>query len=61
MYSFLTINNKKLRRTKTIQNKKLSNLVFENSNLTSKTSDNFEKVIFNFSSHEMKNRCPVKV
>ena len=50
---FLNINNKKLSRAKSIQNKKLSNLVSENSNLISETSHNPEKVIFNFSSHEL--------
>ena len=50
---FLNINNEKLNRAKSIQNKKLSNLVLENSNLISETSHNPEKVIFNFSSHEL--------
>ena len=49
----LNINNKKLSRAKSIQNKKLSNLVLENSNLISETSHDPEKVIFNFSSHEL--------
>ena len=50
---FLNINNKKLNRAKSIQNKKLSNLVLENSNLVSATSHGPEKVIFNFSSHDL--------
>ena len=61
---FLNINNKKLNSAKSIQNKKLSNLVLENSNLISEMSHNTEKVIFNFSSHELsddENRCSVKV
>ena len=48
---FLNINNQKI--NKSIQNKKLSNLVLENSNLISETSHNLEKVTFNFSSHEL--------
>ena len=39
--------------TKLNNNKKLSNLVLDNSNLISKTSHNPEKVIFNFSNHEL--------
>ena len=50
---FLNINNKKLNRAKSIQNKKLSNLVLENSNLVSATSHNLEKVIFNFPNHDL--------
>ena len=50
---FLNINNEKLCRAKSIQNKKLSNLVLENSNLISETWHEPEKVIFNFSSHEL--------
>ena len=50
---FLNINNKKLNRAKSIQNQKLSNIVLENSNLICETSHNPEKVIFNFSSHEL--------
>ena len=53
MYIFLNINNKKLNRAKSIQNKKLSNLVLENSNLVSATLHNPEKAIFNFSSHDL--------
>ena len=48
---FLNTNNKKLSRAKSIQNKKLRNLVLENSNLISDTSYGPEKVIFNFSIH----------
>ena len=65
---FLNTNNKKLKSKKSIQNRKLSNLVLESSNLISEMSHNSEKVIFNFSSHKlsratkmMKNRCFVKV
>ena len=50
---FLNINNKKLHRAKSIQNKKLSNLVLENYNLVSATSHDPEKVIFIFSSHNL--------
>ena len=50
---FLNINNKKLNRAKCIQHKKLSNLVLENSNLVSAMSQDSEKVIFCFSSHEL--------
>ena len=50
---FLNINNKKLNRDKRIQNKKFSNLVLENFNLISETSHDPEKMIFNFSSHEL--------
>ena len=49
----LNKNNKTFSRDKSIQNKKLSNLVFENSNLISETSHNPEKVVFNFFSHEL--------
>ena len=61
---FLNINNKKRSRAKSIENKKLRNLVLENSNLTSETSHEPEKVIFNFSNHELSvdnNHCSVKV
>ena len=50
---FLNINNKKLSRAKSIQNRKLSNLVLESSNLILETSHNSEKVIFNISTHEL--------
>ena len=40
-------------QTKSIQNKKLINLVLENSNFISETSHNPEKIIFNFSGHEL--------
>ena len=50
---FLNINNKKLNRAKSIQNKKLSNLVLENSNLVSAMLQDPEKVIFCFSSHDL--------
>ena len=49
----LNINNKKLNRAKSIQNKKLSNLVLENSNLVSAMLQDPEKVIFCFSSHDL--------
>ena len=45
--------NKKLSRAKNIQNKKLNNLVLENSNLVSATLHDPEKVNFNFSSHDL--------
>ena len=57
---FLNINNKKLNRARSIQNKKLSNLVLENSSLISETSHNPEKVILE-SDLMMKNCCSVKV
>ena len=50
---FLNINNKKLNRAKSIQNKKLSNLLLENPNLVSATSHDPEKVSFNFSSNDL--------
>ena len=49
----LNINNKKLNRAKSIQNKKLSNLVLENSNFVSAMLQDPEKVIFCFSSHDL--------
>ena len=64
MYNNLNISNRKLSRAKSVRNKKLSNLVFENSNFISETSHNLEKVILNFSSYERsddENRCSVKV
>ena len=50
---FKKITNKNLSKAKSIQNKNLSNLVFENSNLISKMPYEPEKVVFNFSSHEL--------
>ena len=50
---FLNINNKKLNRAKSIQNKKLGNLVLENSNLVSGMSHDPGKMIFNFFSHDL--------
>ena len=64
MYNNLNISNRKLSRAKSVRNKKLSNLVFENSNFISETAHDPEKVIFNFSSYERsddENRCSVKV
>ena len=64
MYNILNINNRKLSRAKSVRNKKLSNLVFENSNFISETTRDPEKVIFNFSGYERsddENRCSVKV
>ena len=49
----LNINNKKLNRAKSIQNKKLSNLVLENSNFVSGMSHDPGKMIFNFFSHDL--------
>ena len=46
----LDTNEKTFSGAKSIQNKKISNLVLENSNLISETSHNPEKLIFNFSS-----------
>ena len=54
IYKYININNKKFSRAISIQNKKLRNLVLENSNLISETSHDPEKVIFNFSSHELR-------
>ena len=50
---FLNIDNKKLNRSKSIQNKKFSNLLSENPNLVSARSHDPEKVSFNFSSHDL--------
>ena len=50
---FLNINNKKLSRAKSIQNKELSNLILEKSNLISETPHDPEKVTFNFPSHKL--------
>ena len=47
------INNKKFNRAKVIQNKQLSNLVLDNSNLIWETSHDPEKEIFSFSTHEV--------
>ena len=43
MYNILNINNRKLSRAKSVRNKKLSNLVFENSNFISETAHDPEK------------------
>ena len=48
---FLNTNNKKRSRAKSIQSKKLCNLVLENSNLISETLHDPGKVILNFSKH----------
>ena len=45
------MNDKTFSRVRSIQNKKCSNFILENSNLISKILHNSEKVIFNFSSH----------
>ena len=56
MYAvYLNTNNEKLSRAKSIQNKNLGNLVLEDSNLISRLLHHPGKVIFNFSSHELKN------